>query len=323
MEKETLKVVFLFSGQGSQYRGMGQKLFADNGVFRASMEESDAIVRQYLGKSIIQQLYDTTEPVFDDLLMTHPAILATEIAMCRVMESMGIAADYVMGTSLGEFAAGVANGLWSAEEALRSAMDQAIMIVERRIEGGMLAVLAPRDHRHRTAYENHGLDLASDNFDGHFTVSGKAADLGAFQKEMESIGTTFLRLPVKAPFHSPLLGDTIDEFSDRPFNHRTVPEPVPGFVSGLHCEELGEVPRDYFWKVVALYTDFRKAVAFFEKKGPCLYIDLGPSGTHATFVKYNLADNARSMTMPVMSPYRREPQQIEKLLEWRSTLCAS
>src|SRR5690242_15974263 len=122
-------MVFLFSGQGSQYRGMGSSLFKNNAVFRRSIEQSDAIVQQLLGRSLINELYFISNPVFDDLLITHPAIVAVEIAMWQVMNDMGLQPAYVTGNSLGEFAAAVASGVWSAEHAVEASVEQAKSVV--------------------------------------------------------------------------------------------------------------------------------------------------------------------------------------------------
>jgi len=73
-----LKTVFLFSGQGSHYRGMGETLYKNNEVFAHSMHQSAELVEQQLGISLIEELYRKKEKCFDDLLVTHPAIVAVD-----------------------------------------------------------------------------------------------------------------------------------------------------------------------------------------------------------------------------------------------------
>ena len=102
------KVVFLFSGQGSQRRGMGKSLFEKNDVFRKAINECDQLVKDQLHRSIIDELYFNEDPVWNDLLTTHVSIVAVEIAMYKVLESLSIVPDFISGKSLGEFAAGVA-----------------------------------------------------------------------------------------------------------------------------------------------------------------------------------------------------------------------
>ena len=309
----SIKIVFLFSGQGSQYRGMGQKLFEQNAFFRDSLERSDRIVQRWLHRSLIDELYGTKQQRFDDLLITHPAIVAVEIAMISVMEGLGVRADFVSGNSLGEFAAGVVNGVWTAEVAIEAAIEQARSIVRNDTTGGMIAVMSRKTPFLEHLYHEHHLFLASDNFDGHFTLAGSVGDLHAFQSALVEPGVDFLRLPVNHPFHCPLIESgrraSIYDMAGMP----SLLVPRAGFVSGLQCEELTTLRENYFWDVVSKYTDFPKTVQYIEKKGTCLYIDLGPSGTSASFVKYNLDHTSRSQVFQIMTPFKREPEQLEKL----------
>ena len=308
-----LKIVFLFSGQGSQYRGMGRKLFEQNAVFRNALEQTDSIVQKHLSRSLINELYNINQPIFDDLLITHPAIVAVEIAMYKVLQSMSVKPDYVVGNSLGEFAAAVVSGIWSAETAIEAAIEQARAIVHNNITGGMLAVIHQKTKDVEDIYLKHNLFLAADNFDGHFTVSGTVQDLDAFQAELNKLNIQFLRLPVAVPFHSPLMEGGRNGFIYYMNNVSFLSETKSGFISGIKYEALNELPEDYFWNVVSKYTNFSKLVNYIEIKGPCLYIDLGPSGTSATFVKYNLTTTSSSQTFQIMTPFKREEQQLELL----------
>ncbi|SFE51916.1 bacillaene synthase trans-acting acyltransferase [Chitinophaga sp. CF118] len=310
-----IKIVFLFSGQGSQYRGMGQKLFEQNALFKNSLEQSDRIVQRWLHRSLIDELYGTKQQRFDDLLITHPAIVAVEIAMASVMQGLGVRADFVTGNSLGEFAAGVVSGVWTAETAIEATIEQAKSIVRNNTTGGMVAVMSRKTGFLEHLYLKHNLFLASDNFDGHFTLAGSIQNLNAFQSELEKPGIDFLRLPVNHPFHSPLIENgrngSIYDMAGMP----SLSVPTTGFVSGLQCEELTTLPENYFWEVISKYTDFPKMVKYIEKKSTCFYIDLGPSGTSASFVKYNLDHTSSSQVFQIITPFKREPEQLEKLQE--------
>jgi bacillaene synthase trans-acting acyltransferase len=307
------KVVFLFSGQGSHYRGMGQKLYEGNAIFRNSLEQSDQIVQKHLHRSLIHELYAEKQQKFDDLLITHPAIVAVEIAMYCVISDLGIKPHYVAGNSLGEFAAGVVSGVWSAEAAIGAAIEQAKSIIRNDISGGMLAVINQKRDDFMQLYSKHDLFLASDNFDGHFTLAGSIGDLSSFQSELMGSGVHFLRLPVSCPFHSPLIEKGRNGFSYFTANITGMLNPQPGFISGIECEEIKVLPENYFWDVVSKYTNFPKMVNYIENKGTCLYIDLGPSGTISNFVKYNLSPLSTSQTLPIMTPFKREDQQLKKL----------
>lgn len=312
--KDNGKIVFLFSGQGGQYRGMGQKLYRQNPVFRDTLQTGDAIVRKLLNRSLLGELYAAeTNDLFDDLLITHPAIVTVEIAMYRVLQAMGIKPDYILGSSLGEYAAGVASGIWSVEIAIEAAIEQAKSVVRNDLKGGMLAVISPHQKNVQQLYSKHNLYLASINFDQHFTVSGLTEDLDAFQLELEGLDIHYFRLPVSYPFHSPLIEGGGHGFVYYLNSLRYLSPPKPGFISGLKGEEMQAVPLSYFWEVASKPFDFPATVNYLERAGAGLYIDLGPSGTSATFVKYNLCRPSGSQTFQIMTPFKKEDEQLEKL----------
>src|SRR5215467_13794723 len=98
----------MFSGQGSQYFQMGKALYENNDTFRYWMGRFDDIVRQFLGKSMIETLYSDLhgkgEP-FDRTLLTHPAIFMVEYSLAQILIQAGVIPDIVLGASLGSFAA--------------------------------------------------------------------------------------------------------------------------------------------------------------------------------------------------------------------------
>lgn len=311
MKNRKFKIVFLFSGQGSHYRGMGQQLYENHPVFRESFQQSDMLYSQLLNRSLAEALYQDMEPDFDELLLTHPAIVAVEIAMLRVVKALGIEPDFVVGASLGEFAAAVGAGIWSAEDALEAAIEQAKAIVRSNSEGGMLAVINASEEPLRPAYEGLGLFLASENFDGHFTLSGTTDKLDAFQAILHQKGYSFQRLAVSHPFHSPLIETAKNDFLYY-LSGKTL-APANNFISGLKGALLPSLPGDYFWQAISQPTDFIRLTRFLEHYSPCLYLDLGPSGTSATFMKYNLRQSSSSLALPIMTPFRNEFKQLEAL----------
>lgn len=306
------KIVFLFSGQGSHYRGMGEVLYKNNAIFARSLNQSAELIGQQLGISLIEELYERKEKDFDDLLFTHPAIVAVELAMLDLIQSLGITPDYVSGNSLGEFAAATVAGIWTKEAALEAAIEQAKSIVQSGVEGGMVAVINESQNKLKPLLDKLELYVASENFPNHFTVSGAIKKLAVFQKELDRQDLQFLRLPVKFPFHSPLIPEQTD-FLYYLYTSSPTAKPQKGFISGIYNQEMKELPADYFWKVVSQPTNFCQFVKKMEELGPCLYLDLGPSGTSATFVKYNLPETSNSITHSIMTPYKRETAQLKAL----------
>jgi bacillaene synthase trans-acting acyltransferase len=307
------KVVFLFSGQGSQYRNMGKNLFMNHSTFRSSIEESDLIFQKYLHRSLVNELYCNKDSDFDELLITHPAIVSIEIAMIEVMKSYNIFPDYVFGQSLGEFAAGVASGVWSASTAIKASIEQSKSLTRSNLQGGMLTVINAETHYKSKIYQQYNLYLAIDNFKGSYTVSGTTANLDQYQKILKKEEIMYTRIPVTIPFHSPLIKECLNDFSCYMQQGVDLTLPKIPYVSSLTSDFLTKIDAEYYNQVVSCYSSHSKTINFLEQHGPCFYIDLGPSGTSATFTKYSILKTSESYIHPILSPFGNELKQLEKL----------
>jgi bacillaene synthase trans-acting acyltransferase len=313
------QIVFLFSGQGSQYRGMGENLFKNSSVFAQALDRSDALIQKKLGLSLVSELYSDRYSSFDDLQMTHPAIVSVQLALWSVLLAMGVRPDYVIGSSLGEFAAAAVCGVWSPETAVEAAIVQAQSIVENGEKGGMLAITDIGYEALLRLSTQFNLHIASSNFPGHYTLSGTASNLDVLGFALKAAKIPFLRLPVSYPFHSPLLAGGKIPFLDYMRTILPLNMPSAEFVSGLQACRLSFVPDDYFWDVVSQPFDFAGTVSQFEERGPCLYVDLSPSGSAATFVNYNLPASTSSIVYRIMTPFKREERQLQGLFELLKT----
>ena len=120
------KVAFAYSGEGSQWAGMGQSLYESEPVVRAVLDRCDAMLREERGASLLDVMFGRTggEGALDDPAWTRPAIYALECALGALWSSLGIRPNVVVGQGLGELAAAQAAGAFGLEEGLRLAADR-------------------------------------------------------------------------------------------------------------------------------------------------------------------------------------------------------
>ncbi len=104
------EVAFVFSGQGSQWRGMGRELLRTSDAFRAALTECDAAVREELGWSVVDLLLDDGAEFADAVERVQPALWAVEVALAAHWRGMGVEPDLVIGHSMGEAVAACVAG---------------------------------------------------------------------------------------------------------------------------------------------------------------------------------------------------------------------
>ncbi len=210
------KVAFVYTGQGSQWVGMGRALYESEPVARAMLDRCEAVLRQERGVSLLDVMFGRAGAKGDlgDTAWEQPALYALECALTALWGSVGIRPDVVLGHSVGELAAAQMAGVFSLEDGMRFAAARGALLSETE-QGAMAAVFAPPERvESEVAAQNLsangvGLSIAGDN-GAHIVVSGQAADIVAILDRFESQGVRARRLNTTRAFHSALLEPALD-----------------------------------------------------------------------------------------------------------------
>ena len=115
------KVAFAFTGEGSEWGGMGQALYESEPVVRAVLDRCDAVLREERGASLLDAMFGRAEGALGDPEWTQPTLYALECALTALWASVGIRPSAVVGQGVGELAAAQAAGVFGLEEGLRLA----------------------------------------------------------------------------------------------------------------------------------------------------------------------------------------------------------
>ena len=123
-------MAFVYTGQASQWPGMGESLYACEPVARAVLDQCEAWCMESRGESLLDVMFGRGEDssALDDPAWTQPAIYALECALTALWESVGVRPEIVLGHSLGEIAAAQAAGVFSLEDGLRFASERGALM---------------------------------------------------------------------------------------------------------------------------------------------------------------------------------------------------
>ncbi|MGO4424242.1 acyltransferase domain-containing protein, partial [Streptomyces sp. MCAF7] len=170
------RTVFVFPGQGSQWRGMAAGLLESSSVFAERLAECDVALRSYVGWSVVDVVRGGADvPSLDDVVVVQSSLWAVMVSLAAVWRSVGVEPAAVIGHSQGEIAAAAVAGALSLEDAARVVVLRARAIAEGLSgRGGMVSVPLPAGEvRERLERWGGRISIASVNGPSSTVVSGE------------------------------------------------------------------------------------------------------------------------------------------------------
>lgn len=307
------KIVFMFSGMGSQYFHMGEELMTREYGFAERMHAVGDIIYTLCGEDVIEMIYDDSKSKFDPFDHTvhcSLAIIAVEYALARFLIDRGIKPDYLLGTSLGEFSSVAVSNPVNLPKIIQLLHGVMEIMENRATEGRMIGILDSSDRYHQNTFLHGNGEIAADNFASHFVFSCEADRVSKVVDELKRRGITFHVLPVKRAFHSSSI-DPLERACKTLSVNFTFAAPEIPYISCADSDELLCFDGEWVWNVLRKPIQFRKSVDRLCGEKECVFIDLGPSGTLANFVKYHLGGSAACY--PVLMPFGNDTENFERL----------
>lgn len=288
-----MKTVFMFSGQGAQYAGMGKELYDNYQEAREIFDKADEV----LGYSI-KELCFTDEGKLGETEYAQPAILTMSIAAMKVIEARGVQADMTAGLSLGEYTAYVASGAMDFAEAVALVQKRGRYMTEAVPlgEGAMYAIIGMDTEKVEEVCaeaSDMGLGMcvpANYNAPGQIVIAGHTKAVDAAAKLAKEKGAKLaVKLKVSGPFHTSLLQPAADKLTPELEKMTISPMKIPVYtnVTGQVVPDAKEI-IPILSKQVVSPVKWEDTIRNMEQAGADTFIELGPGKALTGFVKRTL-----------------------------------
>ncbi|HZU44488.1 MAG TPA: beta-ketoacyl synthase N-terminal-like domain-containing protein [Terriglobales bacterium] len=287
------KVAFLYTGQGSQYVNMLRPLLAIEPIVADTFAQADRVMTPLLGKPLTEFIFVNNGDAVavakaeDDLrqtAITQPAVLATDMALTRLLAAYGIKPDFTMGHSLGEYGALVAAGALPFEEALEavSARGRGMTHVAVKDNGKMAAVFAPIEEMERLLKTVDGyVVIANINSNSQAVIGGATKAVEQAIEVFQKAGYEPVELPVSHAFHTSIVAPASEPLrKELQRLHLESPQiPIVANVDGeFYPVGTGVVPQmvDILARQVASPVQFLKGLHTLYEAGARVFVEVGP-----------------------------------------------
>ena len=316
-----MKIAFIFSGQGSQYIGMGKELYDNIPSCKKIYDKANEV----LGFDLKELIFNGDKEELNITENTQPAILTTSIAILQAIKDKGINPDIVAGLSLGEYSALVASEALDFETAVSLVKKRGRFIQEAVPQGigSMVAVIGLNEDKIKkvlkVASERGIVEIANYNTNNQIVIGGESEAVELASELLKESGARrVIPLKVSGPFHTSLLNQASiklkNEFENIHFNTpkiKTITNVTADFI------ENGDEIKNLLINQVKSSVRWSETIERMLDEGIDTFIEIGPLKTLSSFVR----EISKEKKVAVKIFNVEDLKSLNKTLEGMEAIC--
>lgn len=308
-EGDARPVVFMFSGQGSQYVNMGRGLYESEPVFREEVDRCCAILQPYLGLDLRVLLYPDASAIeaatqqLQQTAITQPVLFVIEYALAQLWMSWGIQPEALVGHSIGEYVAACLAGVFSLEAALALVALRGKMM-QSMPAGDMVAIPLPAETVQPLL--NDDLSVAVINGPTTCVVAGDPEAVAGLRQRLAEQGIEYQNLHTSHAFHSPMMAPLLDPFTAQVQQVDLHPPQIPYLsnVSGTWITAEEATDPAYWARHLRQTVRFADNIQELVQDPTRILLEVGPGRTLSTLVNLHPSRNREQVVLTSL----RHPQ---------------
>ncbi|CVK20161.1 hybrid non-ribosomal peptide synthetase/type I polyketide synthase [Sporomusa sphaeroides] len=286
------KVVFLFTGQGSQYPAMFADFYRENRIFRSCLDECNTYYQAITGQDLRKIIFSGGS-CLHETRYTQPALFAVEYALARLWQEYGVEPVLMAGHSVGEYTAACLAGVFTLADAVKLITARGELMYSLPRCGRMAAVLAGRETVSSLLAEKQCVTIAATNTPGQTVISGDEREVNEVCDALAGQGIKTVPLQVSHAFHSPLMAPMLARFeavAQEVKYSAPVKKLLSNVTGGPAGEEIGS--WQYWSRHIPAEVRFYDSIRSIENPGEYVFLEIGPAPVLTAMVECICGDGA-------------------------------